>query len=722
MKLNILIYLLLLSTCSLCAQDKFHIENFTLLKHAELNGEYGSSRGLLAQFLLVDTLVSGEEVNFELTLRSNAFEVFSLRQSYTLDQADSLVQFQIPYRAIELEEGLHQVLLILKFEGKHIPIYTQKFRHRQPKVFDLFLDLKEATIEPDSNYNPIGINQQVPDPVWVVEQHNQRKQGLVDRNSFQPLPKEMTMTMSKYDTIRLCVYDADPVVDEHYLGCYTIPANEQNIDKKIEEKLNERVSHIAFHLLKKERQKVASTFQVTDNHIHRGIKGLKIDFTYGLPYYYRRKSIDIALRDNENQAIQQLIKLTNERTQEANRIVGNYTYFIPYHYLQSTKYIDLQLLANQKTIRQHIADSLQIPKTIEQASITQKTSYKYKDISGILYRLDYQLPELKKGVQLSLQFPTLKEQTLAKMKYWSANTPSVIYDGTEQKIPPMQQQTIFVFLPYYVAPKQIALQPKLILKNIGVPAIEVATFKSKPYQRPKELSDISIKSVVTKDHVYTGIAGQLYRFETTIPVYYHSKGHFYLEILEDGQAMKENFFINGNAYGKKKIAIHRQEKIEVFIPYRAMKGGKKYAVSLQAKSDGYPISEKRQENYDNALFSLGKSELYIQKVNAPDWQGVICNYGVRNFKNINRTYMHLGYDIVASDTLPKNSKPKYPKAHTLVLHPDDELVLWVKNKGDRDANAQIIRTSIAQIRAKENELQLKNEGALKQFILKLVDK
>ena len=92
--------------------------------------------------------------------------------------------------------------------------------------------MKDATVEPDSGYNPLGLNNNAPDPMWLSNIHDEIQKGLVERNSFAPLPFKVTTTMTKYDTVCVGVYDADPLHRKD-LGLYYIHEGENEMEAEV---------------------------------------------------------------------------------------------------------------------------------------------------------------------------------------------------------------------------------------------------------------------------------------------------------------------------------------------------------------------------------------------------------------------------------------------------------------------------------------------------------
>lgn len=711
-------------------QQLVHIKEARILKHVVLEGEYTASRGatIALDWSYADT-TNTTNLRWELELINQSVSVFrtivSPNENAISERVSNTLTFQIPYRLVELEEGIHTISLRIGLAQQSTTLYTQKIKWQQPPVFDVMLEMQQATITPDSNYNPIGLYNNAPDPIWLVQVHEEQKKGMVDRNSFQPLAFQTATTMTAFDSLIIGVYNDDPA-DKKWLGQYALSPNSDSIRQVLQQPLLPQVAASKIYIRKLLRDKVSSQFELLENQVHQGIRGVMLSFAYELPYYYRKKNIAIQLKDYQNQSLQNYLTLAESRQQIDNKIIGNYRYFVPYHHLQNTTTIGLTLSANKNTIQQHTTTPLVIPKTVDEVSVSQTAGHRREGVSGILYRLDYQLPELHPEAELQVRFPSIEPAVLSKISYWSANFPNDIKQGDEGKIPTLQQQTIFVFLPYFVAPSNIQLQPQLWLKTNHIPAIKMATFYTKPYGRPLQLSDISIQTSLVQSEVFEGISGERFEFGIEIPEYYHSKGDFILTILADGKEATLPIFINDDCYASRIQPVRNQRKLSVFVPYRAMEEGKKYQVILQAKSEDFALSEARQELFHNPRQQLQTKGLYIQQLHTPEWKKVVVKIGIRNFKNLNRTYPHLGYQIIAQDSLSGNYKMRLANANNkqyrLTADADDELVIWIKEEGKPDDSAQLIRTSLAALAANDQQLEIKNEGVIKLLILKVVDK
>jgi hypothetical protein len=321
-----------------------------------------------------------------------------------------------------------------------------------------------------------------------------------------------------------------------------------------------------------------------------------------------------------------------------------------------------------------------------------------------------------------LSFPTLSTETIAQLFYWNSATPSKIQKGMDIKIPSINQQSIFIFLPYFVAPQSIQLAPELSIKAIDVPPIKLATFDTETYACPSGLNDIQILATSQKEALFTGISGQLFQFSTNVPSYYHSKGIFKIQVLENGQRLEKSFLINGDANTAPEFPIHNQKNISVFIPYRVMLDGARYTVQLQAEGANFTLSESRAEQFINQQAIMQDVGFYLQELQSKDWEQIVYKISVRNNLNPNSTYPLLGYKIIAQDTVHQNHKPAIPVAINFSAALDDEIIIWIKSIDQSDAQALRFSTSIAAMRAEKGLFSLKNEGALKKVTFKLIDK
>ena len=593
----------------------------------------------------------------------------------------------------------------------------------QIKIYDLFVDLKSANVLPDSGVNPLGLKYNAPDPKWIVKVGLDKKfHGLKNRNESTLIPKSFSTSISDYDAVDVCVFNADPTANKflacqniaHGIGDFSKDYNDHNIGKKIEA--------AGFSIKKLERKPAFSGFDVTENYVHKNIKGILLNFSYSLPLHYKRRNIRIELVDQQKAALEGLIPLKENRSQEINRIIGDYSYFIPYYNLQKVAQIHVMLKGNDKIIQEHFSTALNVEKTIDAVNLKQTVGHLRDGISGILYQLDFKLPELPQGTQLKLTFPSLAAETIKKLRYWNSNQPSKVYSGDQQELPNLKEQQIFVFLPYFVAPKHIHIVPQLTIEAIDVPPIVLAKFKSNEYGRPTSLNDIQIQATSNEVHQFTGLEGQLFSFNTTIPDYYHSKGFFDIQILENGQVMKSGFFINKDAEASNQPPIHNQQLLEVFIPYRSMQADATYEVRLQAKGAGFLLSEPRSERFVNKNKTIKTVGLYLQQVNSKDWKEITYKIGFRNQNNINRTYLHLGYTIIKEESIQGNFKPNPPVAFDFSAAPNDELLIWIKEKNMRDDDAIQIKTSINELINNGNNLTIKNQGAIKNMIFKIIER
>lgn len=739
MRLYLCIFCLIFMQSYLQAQSDYQLSLFKIKHHANIPGTNSSTKGLDIQFKISPYLLDIATQKFSVEIKDKGQIIATTELDFTYQCSDSLaylvdslgmdsfdldtsVHLYLPYRDIDTEEGNHDVTLLIWVKGQGLPVYNRPFRLKQVKIYDLFLDLKTATVIPDSTANPVGLGYNAPDPKWLVQVGSELTlQGLKNRNSFKVKPKTFSTAISNYDSLSVCVYNADATA-YNYLGCFKVDHGSQAFTKNYQQAETGRVKEANFEVIKVERKPVSTAFEVQENIVYKGIKGIQVDFNYSLPLAYKRRSIRIKMTDETQTPFENVLDIVSQRTVEGNRIVGTYRYFIAYYNLQASKRVKLKLTGNDHLIQQHESVDLNITKTIEGINVQQTVGHQHQGISGILYQIDFSIPEIPTQTQLKLSFPSLSKETIAQLFYWNAENPSEIHKGTEPKIPQINQQSIFIFLPYFVAPKTIQLAPRLTIEAIDVPPIKLATFKTKTYACPSSLNDIQIEATSHEEALFTGISGQLFQFSTNIPSYYHSKGLFKIQVLENGQVLDKEFFINGDANEALEFPIHNQQNIRVFIPYRIMLEGARYTVTLQAQSADFTLSESRAEQYLNQQASMQNIGFYLQELQSKDWAQISYKIAVRNSQNPNSTYPHLGYKIIAQGTVDKNYQPSIPVATNFSAALNDEIVIWIKSIDQPDAQALRFSTSIAAMRAAENALNIKNQGAIKKAIFKMIDK
>lgn len=737
------LYLYILSfffiSTPLKAQSDYHLSLFKVEQNATIQGMYSSTKGLDIQFKLKPYLLDLEAQHFWVEIKDKGQIIATKTLDFKYQYSDSLaylvdslgmdsfdldtsLHIYIPYRNIDTEEGIHDLSLLIWVKGRGLPVYNRAFRLHQVKIYDLFLDLKTATLIPDSTANPLGLGYSAPDPKWLVEiGADFSLDGSKNRNAFKLKPQTFSTAISNSDSLSICIYNADASAYE-YLGCFKIAHGNQAFIKKYQQVKTGKVEQVDFEVKKIERKPVHTNFEVQENVEYKGIKGLRIDFEYSLPLAYRRRSIRIQVTDEKQALLENILDLVSQRTVEENRIVGNYSYFIAYYNLQGSKRIKLRLTGNTYLIQQHESADLKIKQTIEALKVQQTEGYQYEGISGILYQIDFNLSEIPAQAQLKLSFPTLSAETVAQLFYWNATTPSNVHKGIDSKIPAIRQQTLFVFLPYFVAPKTIQLAPQLRIEAIDVPPIKLATFDTKTYACPSSLNDIQIEATSHEEALFTGISGQRFQFRTNIPSYYHSKGIFKIEILENGKAIQKGFFIDDDANKTLEFPIHNQQNIRVFLPYRIMQKGARYTVKLQAQSTSFILSESRIEQFTNQQQKIHNIGFYLQELQSKDWEQVVYKISIRNNQNPNTTYPHLGYKTIAQDTVSKHYQPAIPIALNFSAALEDEIVIWIKAPHQPDNQALKFSTSIAALQATKNLLSLKNQGAIKKAVFKMIDK
>lgn len=735
------VFFLILANHQIWAQNNYRLSNFKLLQDAIIIANGSQTKGLDIQFAFSPTLLDDVEYKFsaDIKYKDHSIAQQNIKFTYTYTDSiaylvdslgmdsvgnlDTIVHFYIPYRAIDIEEGNHDVIVSISIEGKALPIYNRPHQIQQIKIYDLFLDLKSAIVVGDSTVSPIKLNYYAPDPKWVIKVGvDEILQGTTTRDIFKLGEKSFSFSITNEDSIEICVYDADPSIND-FLACYKLEHGSENFEKKYSfVNFGEKVKDGQFSIQKIERKPVATDFKVTEEFDYRGIKGLKLDFNYNLPLQYKRRNISIKITNEQQAGIDNIIELNTARSQKDNRIVGSNSYFIAYYNLQKTKRVKLVLSGNEKIIEQHLTNDLRIEKTIDSLSLEQTAGYLYKGVSGILYELDFYIPKLPNNAQLKLKFPNLASETLAELFYWEISKPDKIYKGNFAELPSVNKHRIAVFLPYFVAPQRIRLTPQITLETVDIPSIVLTSFETKEYNCPAGLNDIEISATKNELHQFSGLSGQLFSFTTNIPEYYHSKGNFNIEILENGTPINKGFFINQDAEMGKKATIYSQKKMEVFIPYRFMKNGANYEVVLQAQSQRFALSEARSEKFSNSSPLVQNISLYLQKMQVKDWTEIVYKIGIRNNKNPNSTYEHLGYQIVFQDTVKNNYKADIPPSANFSVALHDEIVIWIKDKNMRDDEAVRLTTSIQGMVEQKNVLELKNQAVLKQVIFKLVQK
>ncbi|MDC0231594.1 hypothetical protein OAK19_06465 [Aureispira] len=734
----IIIHLFLTGALAFSQQD-YQLSSFVVSENAIILGQGTQSKGLDINFVYSPDTLNDQEHQFsvELKLKEHVIakqilnftyspndSIANLIDSLGIDSVgnlDTIVHFFLPYRSIAAVEGNHNLTITIFAKNNKLPLYNQPYIFHQIRIYDLFLNLRSATIIPDSNANPLGLKYSVPDPKWLVNIGvDQQLHSSINRNSFQAESKFFKTTISNHDKVEVCLYNADPTVDE-ILGCYTIKHGKDSCSKNLKNlNIENKIQNAQIDVQKMERYPASSNFQVSENFIYKNIKGVNIIFDYDLPLHFKNRSIAIKLMNEKNMEINNIMVLLNKRQQIKNRIVGNYSYFISYYNLQNSKQIQLMLSGNDKTIKHHQTPDLEIEKTIDSLKISQNESYVHRCISGILYKLDFYLPYLPKESQLKLNFPTLNAKTKAHLIYWNEGQNQKTFRESNGALPSVQAQKIYVFLPYFIAPESINLNPELTLESIDIPTIVLTSFKTEALTCPAGTNDIQILTPGYKEDQLSGLSGQLFKFKITIPEYYHSKGIIDIQLLENGQSIEKGFFINNNINPLKKQKIYNQKSIEVFLPYRIMKKGATYEVVLQAKNNNFMLSDARRETYNHTSSPFQTISFYLDRITHKEWKEVIYKVGVRNNKNINNTYEHLSYEIVLQDTVKGKYKPDLPTSFKFQTALKDDLIIWIKELNSSDANAIKIKTSIASIMDQGNELTIKNKDGLKQVVFKLV--
>ena len=467
MNVNKLVYLitffLFLSRAFVFSQEDYHLSAFIVNNNAIITGQGTESKGLDISFQFSPDTLNYKEHRFsvELRLKEHIIAIQTLDFTYTpndsirnlidslgidsIGNIDTTIHFWIPYRAIAVEEGQHDIIVNIFANNNKVPLYQKSYQFKQSRIYDLFLNLQSATIIPDSNANPLGLKYSVPDPKWLVNIGvDEQLESNINRNSFQLESKFFNTTISNYDKVEVCIYNADRTANK-ILSCYTIKHGKDSCSNILRNlKIGDKVEDAQFRVQKMERYPASSNFQVTENFIYKNIKRINISFDYDLPFQFKDRSIDIQLLKEKDIELKNIMVIKNQRQQINNRIIGKYSCFIAYYNLQNAKQIRLILSEKDKIIRQHQTSNLIIEKTIDSLKISQKQGYVHKCISGILYTLDFYLPFVPKKSEFKLNFPTLDANAKGHIFYWNEGKTHRSFEESKGILPLTQNQKIYI--------------------------------------------------------------------------------------------------------------------------------------------------------------------------------------------------------------------------------------------------------------------------------------
>lgn len=733
---------LLLFFCQLEAQNSFELSAFNVVNNESIRDSNDNilSRGIVVEFLYQPNTTLNDTLHGQIQFLSNkqqvALQPFSFNYAWTdsLQQLvdsvgidsfanlDTLVRIHIPYRIVQLEEGKHPVVINVSQKNRPISLFRRSYMLQQPKIYDLFVHCTAARFKKDENANPLGLKYYAPDAQWqLLTGVNDLLKGPVNRNKFELRPHRFQSTVADHDAIEILVYDTDPTTNEamySYIMSNIKGAFRTTVEKKLQDS---SCTFVAFEIEKLERKAVATDFEFEENYVHNGVSGLKINFKYDLPLYFKRKSIRIQLLDEQALPIDDWMQIHKNRKQVANRIKGSYVYFIPNSFLQNIEYLQLWLKANDRNIKTHKTKPLNVRSSIQVVHTDQQEGYTYNGMSGILYSFDFDMQQLPPAEgQLSLQFPALADSLATLLFYWNEATPSFVQKAASIPLEADSSYRLRVFMPYYCAPENIHIAPQLVFNSSFYQDLRLHSFNTSPFQRPYTLNDIQIEAHESNPQVFTGIAGVRFNFKIKIPEYYHSKGYLRVHLQEDGQVFRPTYFINSKRSTDTIFPLYNQQHFTVFIPYRMMQKGKKYTVALQAFNQLTALSEKRSLQHIQKEAISQKNKLYLEKLWLKEGVKAEIKVGLRNNKELNSTYEHLNYKILNTSVVASNSKNQAHYLSNLEIHPDDQISLWVKILGtDKDAELTI-RTSISEMQNNQNALSIK-EGLFKLLLLKIVE-
>lgn len=714
--------------------QSFKIRRLRITQQETLYGLNSSSKGLEITYNLswkntFDVAKEGYTEYFHYaTIEKDGYQVAVLRpdsekRKFPIALSPYNLKFELPYRNIALEQGIHKAQIRFWIEGIEEPIYEERLILEQPEIYDLSLELQSAEInkEGDDNYIP-PFAKGLPDPKWFVKVG---ADGLfystIKRNSYTPNPYTLNTTITDYDELFVGLYDAD-VLNDDVLGEYEIMHGRGDFSKEFQNLALDKAQNLKFYVVKQKRQPPKFELQTAQDYVYKGIKGVQLNCNYQLPYHYTRTKLRIYVEGDSAKVIDNIIILKEELSKHELRHYGQYSCFIPNYNLQDINHLKFSLKANDVVVHEQQSEQLEIPKFLEHQDSKQQEDYVHKGISGILYTLDYQVTELPELSELKLIIKNLPQSTCKEIAYWTAGQEPQTPKDTFCILPRAIQQQISVFVPYYAAPKEI--QPEFILASEipEVPVLNLISYPSVAYQRPFQLNDIQIRSVASEELIYTGLAGQLFTFNITIPDNYHSKGIFDIAIKANDTLVTQHYFINEESEAPLSVAIQTQKTFKVFIPYRHMKSPANYTVELKASNEDFLLSAPQTELFEYQQEQLVNFGLYLSSFKGKKWSEFQYKILLRNSKTFNTTYNHSNYDEVHSAVIPQTHKPDFPQSVPLFVHPKDEIQLVFYERGGHPSPEGTIKTNYAELKAAKKFFIIKNAGEVKKAFFKLVEK
>ncbi len=732
----------LLFVVGLQAQGRYFLDGFRLVQQVDQRDSSHQlmSQGIAIQFNYHPLQCRDNTLEFEVQLWSKeqqvAIKQFNVEyqisdsliqriDSVGIDSVsglDTLVSLYLPYRSIALEQGTHSLQIKLSDRQQTIDLFQRTELFEQHKIYDVFFDLSTAILRQDADANPIGLGYFAPDPQWLIRVGKTTTlKGPIQRNSFALKSHQVHTTCTDSDALSVCIFDSDPSA-KAIITCYDIPAQKEAYRQAFSDTVGSKsYQQLSFSLNKLERKPVSTVFEVQENYLHKGLRGLKIDFSYDLPLYYKRKSIRIHLLNELDLALNDWVTLTANRQQKEHRIIAQYQYFIPNFSLQKLEQVRLQLQANNVLLKAHQTDHLAINIPVKATTIGQQVAYQHRGVSGVLYQFNARFFEqLPSASQLELHFPSIAKSTSASFMYWFAQDTAQLYQGQSIILnPSVRYHQIFVFVPYFVVPNQIQLQPQLLLKVPFYKSLLLHQFESAAYRKPNSINDVQLVAQEVQKRVYQGLAGQQFVFQLQIPDYYHSKGTLSLRLMED-DVLFEGFYFLDQQLGKlNHTPLYNQTEVRVFIPFRWMQKGKKYRLEMQAQYQQFALSEKRSLSYHYKMDASQKATLYVENLWLKEGDSASIKIGIRNNKVFNSTYPDLSYQYINQGVYGSSNKAQKPLAIAIEVHPLDEINLWIVLHGVSKPTEYRLRTSLAALKESHNLLEVKQKELLKLFRLKL---
>ena len=738
---NYLTIACLLCALAIQAQNTYQLSAFKLLTQVEKadTNQRVLSKGISVEFRYLPLAIHKDLLRFEVQLWSLGQEVARGQLSFEYQVSDSLVQLidslgidsipnldtllsiYIPYRSIALEQGMHDVEVKVSERKRTFDLFQRKARFEQGSIYDVFLDLKAATLSKGDHSNPIGLHYYAPDPQWqLILGQSDFMKGPVQRNSFILKDHKFQATCTDDDALAVCVYDTDPLKNER-IACLAIPNKEGPFQFLYEDTSRIKgLENMVFTLKKLERKPLSTSFEASENYLYKGVRGLKIDFSYDLPLYYKRKSIRVQLMNEAQLPIKDWITIQKDRKQIEHRIVAQYRYFIPNTALKNVQQVLLQLKANDIVLQVQQSAQLSTSMLVDAEAVQQQSAFVHNGVSGILYDFNFRYTEpLPAFAQIELRFPSLQKHNNMPFLFWEADDSSNIQSGQSIDLTyDSIKQQFRVFVPYYILHQSIHLSPQLILKTPFYKNLLLHQFSTNPYQKPMALNDIQLQAKGVDQETYQGLAGQRFVFDLLVPDYYHSKGTIELNILEDDRPYDGNYFISNKLSQKKSIALFNQQQFELFIPMRWMKKGKKYRVQIQAKNQSYAISELRTLQYVHQEECLQKVQLYVENLWMKEVDSARITLGIRNNKDFNATYENLSYRYIGAQVYISSNQKQAHRLFECSLHPQDEIYLWIEPLGDKKHPKKRWQTSISDL--EEQSFQVKKEDFVKLLSLKKI--